>query len=88
MSAEYLVVPQLAGAREALRVLGDVNGWLVTVGVALEAASLDGPAAGTGLSLRIGAAKDRTSTLDELDGLAARAAAHARPLEPPPQERR
>jgi len=37
---EYIVVPQLAGAREALSVLGDVDWWLLIAGVALEAASL------------------------------------------------
>lgn len=37
---EYVVVPQIAGAREALRVLGDVDGRLLAAGVALEAASL------------------------------------------------
>lgn len=37
---EYLVLPQLAGARRALELLSSVNLWLVAAGVGLEAAAI------------------------------------------------
>jgi len=36
---EYLVLPQIAGTRKAIALLGRVNGWYLLIGVALEAAS-------------------------------------------------
>ena len=36
----YFVLPQIAGARRALSLLGGVNLWLIVLGVALEAASI------------------------------------------------
>jgi uncharacterized protein (TIRG00374 family) len=37
---DYLVLPQIAGTEQALRLLSGVNQWLVALGIALEAASL------------------------------------------------
>src|SRR5579884_2808155 len=37
---EYLVIPQVAGARKSLHLLADANLWLALLGVVLEAASL------------------------------------------------
>jgi uncharacterized protein (TIRG00374 family) len=37
---DYLVLPQIAGTRRALDLLGQVNPWWLALGVALEAASL------------------------------------------------
>src|SRR4030095_8343140 len=36
----YFVLPQIAGARRALSLLGGVNLWLIVLGVALEATSI------------------------------------------------
>ena len=44
---EYVVFPQLAGARKALHLLGGVNGLLLVVAFTLEAAALLAYAAGT-----------------------------------------
>ena len=37
---EYLVIPQVAGARKSLHLLANANVWLALIGVGLEVASL------------------------------------------------